>query len=373
MAENENGQEKTEAATPRRLEQGREEGQLARSRELPGAMIAVAAAFAAWTLGGTLLDHFARWFAHAIRQSGMRHNDIMAAAEALATNGVLVMLPWLLLAVIAGVGGTLALGGWNLSAKALVPKPDRLDPMKGMKRLFGANAWVELGKTLLKFVLVAGFSFTVIWLLRDDISRLPRMTAAAGFGLAGEILLMVFAAGAVALLLIAAIDAPWQLHSHAKQMRMTRDEVRRESKDTDGKPEIKARQRQLQAEAARGSMMAAVPTADVVVVNPTHVAVALRYDASAMGAPTVVAKGLGELAAHIRDVAGEHAVPILHAPPLARALYRVADINAEIPSGLFAAVAEVLTWVYRLRTAGPGDYPQRPVPKVDDALGAPIE
>lgn len=372
MAENENGQEKTEEATPRRLEQAREEGQLARSRELPGALIAVAAALSAWTLGGELLRHFTGWFAHAMRQAGTRHDDMMAAAGDLSLHAGLVLVPWLLVVLVAGVGGTLVLGGWNLSAKALVPKGERLDPVKGMSRVFGVNAWVETSKTLLKFFLVAGLSFVVIWFMRDDIARLPRMDAAAGFGEAGRILLAVFAAGALSLLIIAALDAPWQLFKHAKDMRMTREEVKRESKDTDGKPEIKQRQRQLQAEAARGRMMEAVPEADVVVLNPIHVAVALRYDAASMDAPEVVAKGAGEVAAHIRSIAEAHRVPMLQAAPLARALYRATEVGERIPPGLFAAVAEVLTWVYRLRTAGPGEQPDRPDPKVDDALGAPL-
>lgn len=372
MAENENGQEKTEAATPRRLEQAREEGQLARSRELPGALIAAAAAMSAWAVGDVLLRDFAGWFAHAMRQAGTRHDDMLIAAGSLAVHAGLVLLPWLVIVIVAGVGGTLMLGGWNLSAKALVPKGDRLDPVKGFKRVFGLNAWVEVAKTLLKFLLVAGLSFTVIWLMREDIARLPRMDAAAGFGAAGGILLAVFAAGALSLLVIAAIDAPWQLFSHQRQMRMTREEVKRESKDTDGKPEIKQRQRQLQAEAARGRMMEAVPEADVVVLNPIHVAVALRYDAGSMDAPEVVAKGAGEIAAHIRTIAAEHRVPMLQAAPLARALYRATEVGERIPPGLFAAVAEVLTWVYRLRAAAPGEQPERPNPAVDDALGAPL-
>lgn len=372
MAENESGQEKTEAATPRRLEQAREEGQLARSRELPGALIAMAAALSAWSMGDVLLRDFAGWFAHAMRQAGTQHDDMLVAAGALAVHAGVVLLPWLAIVIVAGVGGTLVLGGWNLSAKALVPKGERLDPVKGFKRIFGLNAWVEISKTLLKFLLVAGLSFTVIWLMRDDIARLPRMDAAAGFGAAGGILLAVFAAGAFSLLIIAAIDAPWQLFNHQRQMRMTREEVKREAKDTDGKPEIKQRQRQLQAEAARGRMMEAVPEADVVVLNPIHVAVALRYDAGSMDAPEVVAKGAGEVAAHIRSIAAEHHVPMLQAAPLARALYRAAEVGERIPPGLFAAVAEVLTWVYRLRAAAPGDPPEKPNPAVDDELGAPL-
>ncbi|MCK5771054.1 flagellar biosynthesis protein FlhB [Algiphilus sp.] len=373
MAENESGQEKTESATPRRLEQAREEGQLARSRELPGALIAVAGALGAWVAGGELIRHFAGWFAHAIRQAGTRHDDVMVAAGDLAVHGAGVLLPWLFLVAVAGIGGTLALGGWNLTGKALAPKGERLDPFKGMKRIFGANAWVELSKTLLKFALVSGLGFAVIWWLREDIARLPRMDAQAGFGHAGIILLAVFSAGALALLLISAVDAPWQLFNHARQMRMTREEVKREAKDTDGKPEVKARQRQLQAEAARGRMMEAVPEADVVIVNPIHVAVALRYDAARMDAPQVVAKGLGEVAASIRGLAEAHRVPVLEAPPLARALYRATALGETVPAGLFAAVAEVLTWVYRLRVATAGAAPERPNPHVDDALGAPIE
>lgn len=373
MAENESGQEKTEPATPRRIEQAREDGQLARSRELPGALIAVAGAGAAWLFGAEMIRHFAGWFAHAIHQASTRHEDIQAGLDAIGLHGTLVLMPWLLIVLFAGVGGTLVLGGWNLSAKALVPKGDRLDPIKGMGRLFGTSAWVEVSKTLLKFFLVAGLSFAVIWWLRDDIARLPRMDATAGFGVAGEILMAVFAAGALALLIISAIDAPWQLYNHAKQLRMTREEVKREAKDTDGKPEIKQRQRELQAQMASGRMMEQVPDADVVVVNPIHVAVALRYDASRMDAPQVVAKGLGDIAANIRRVAEENAVPILEAPPLARALYRVTELEQSIPPGLFTAVAEVLTWVYRLRAGNTDARFEKPQPEVDAELGMPIE
>ncbi|MCR9090075.1 MAG: flagellar biosynthesis protein FlhB [Proteobacteria bacterium] len=372
MAENESGQEKTEPATPRRIEQAREDGQLARSRELPGALIAMAGVGAAWLFGGEIVAHYSGWFAHAIHQASARHDDVQAGLDAMGLHGTLILLPWLFIVLVAGVGGTLVLGGWNLSAKALVPKGERLDPIKGMGRRFGVSAWVEVSKTLLKFLLVAGLSFAVIWWLRDDISRLPRMEAGAGFGRVGEILMAVFAAGALALLIISAIDAPWQLYNHAKQLRMTREEVKREAKDTDGKPEIKQRQRELQMQAANGRMMERVPEADVVVVNPVHVAVALRYDATRMDAPQVVAKGLGEVAANIRRIAEEHSVPVLEAPPLARALYRVTEVEQSIPPGLFAAVAEVLTWVYRLK-AGNIQGLDRPQPAVDDNLGRPIE
>jgi flagellar biosynthetic protein FlhB len=367
------GQEKTERATPRRLEQSREDGQVARSRELPGALLALAAVTAVWLAGDLLLSHTAGWFAHALRTAATPGDDALRAALPIAGYAALPFLPWLLLALIVGVGATIAIGGWNLAPKALALKGERLDPIKGLQRMFGARAWVELGKTLLKFLVVAGISFFVIWWLRDDLARLPRMEPATGFATAGSILIRVMAAGAAGLLLIAIIDVPWQLHSHAKQLRMTREEVRREAKETDGKPEVKAKQRQLQAEMARGRMIEAVPAADVVITNPVHVSVALVYDQGAMRAPRVVAKGVGELAAEIRRVAAEHGVPLLEAPPLARALYRSARVGEEIPASLYAAVAEVLTWVYKLRLARPGAMPERPQPSVPAGLGKPIE
>ncbi|MGE4452107.1 flagellar biosynthesis protein FlhB [Castellaniella sp.] len=357
--------EKTEPATPRRLEKAREEGQVARSRELGTFLALICGIGALWfggdsifrTLRGILLNGL--WFDTRITRDP--HVMLSVAGES-AWHGLLIVLPFMALLLAVGIFSSVALGGFLLSSKALEPKFERLDPLAGIKRLFAAQTLIELIKTLAKAGLVGFVGVKVIWSYRDDMLGLSHMAPtealARGLDLAALCCLLI----ASSLIIIVLIDVPWQLWNHARQLRMSKDDVKQEHKDSDGDPHVKGRIRQQQRAMARRRMMSAVPEADVVVTNPTHYAVALRYREGQGGAPVVVAKGTRLIAAQIRDLASQHGIALLEAPPLARALYHHVEIDREIPAALYAAVAEVLAWVYQLRSwrHGSGTLPQAP-------------
>ena len=260
------------------------------------------------------------------------------------------------------------MGSWNFSLKALNPDFGRLDPIKGLSRLISWSGLIELVKAVAKALVVGGVAFWVLWSERADIFALFGQSIEVAVSSAGHLLNFSFLMIVMAMLLIVAVDVPFQLWQYYDKLKMSKEEVKREGREMEGDPQVKGRIRQLQREAARKRMMGAVPTADVIVTNPTHFAVALAYK-SGMTAPKIVAKGAGEIALKIREIGAANGVPLLEAPPLARALYRHADIDQEIPSALYAAVAEVLAYVYQLaswRQVG-GNYPipprELPVPQ----------
>ncbi|WP_345798262.1 flagellar biosynthesis protein FlhB [Castellaniella sp. MT123] len=357
--------EKTEAASPRRLEKAREEGQVARSRELGTFMALISGIGALWFGGGSLfraLEGVLRsglWFDPRI----VRDPDVMLnVAAASAWQGLLVILPILGLLLVVGVFSSVALGGFLLSSKALEPKFERLNPLKGLKRFVQMQTFIELIKTLGKAVLVGYVAVKVIWSYREDMLALSHMPPTEGLARGLELAATCSLLIASSLIIIVLIDVPWQLWNHAKQLRMSREDVKQEHKESEGDPHVKGRIRQQQRAMARRRMMSAVPDADVVVTNPTHYAVALRYREGQGGAPMVVAKGAGLIAAQIRKLAEEHQVARLEAPPLARALYHHVELDREIPAALYAAVAEVLAWVYQVRNwrQGSGTLPPAP-------------
>jgi flagellar biosynthetic protein FlhB len=261
------------------------------------------------------------------------------------------------LITLAAIIAPLALGGWSFAGQAMMPQFSRLNPIEGIKRMFAMRSLVELAKAMAKFGVVAVIATIVLWNDAPALMALGREPLQQAIGhavqLSGKALLVISAG----LLIIAGIDVPYQLWQYAKQMRMSREEIREEYKESEGSPEVKGRIRQLQQQLARQRMMQEVPKADVVVTNPTHFAVALKYDEKRMRAPIVVAKGADEIAAKIREVAGEHKVPIFEAPPLARVLFRNVDIGDEIPATLYIAVAQILTYVFQLKV---GQKPPRP-------------
>ncbi|EXI76712.1 MAG TPA: flagellar biosynthesis protein FlhB [Candidatus Accumulibacter phosphatis] len=363
MAE-ESDLERTEPASARRLEQAREEGQVPRSQEVGAFLVLIVAAAAFMLLGpwmmhrlsglvrrGLLVDHQA---AHEPAQMLTRLADL--SAEALLT--CTPLFGALLVAVLLS---PFFLGSWNFSAKALLPDPSRLDPLKGIGRLVSWSGVVELVKAVAKATLLGGVAAWVLWSERGDLLAMFAQPLPAGLANAGHLLSFSFLAIVSAMLLIVAVDVPFQLWQYQDKLKMSHQEVRQEGKELEGDPEIKGRVRQLQREAARKRMMAAVPAADVIVTNPTHYAVALAYN-SGMGAPKVLAKGAGEIALKIRQLAANSGVPMVEAAALARALHRHVDVDQEIPATLYAAVAEVLAYVYQLSTwrqAG-GDLPLPP-------------
>jgi flagellar biosynthetic protein FlhB len=314
-------------------------------------------------------------------QGGLTLSRDQALDESLAVgqfasemiSALMVCAPVLGLTLVAALLAPMSIGGWNLSFGALAPDFSRLSPMTGFKRIFSARGLVELTKAFAKFGLVALFAALFLWSKSGELLSLGAQPTAAAIGhavtLSGQGLL-TFAA---ALGLIAAVDVPWQLWQYTQQLKMSRQEIREEMKESEGSPETRGRIRNLQREVASRRMMQEVPKADVIVTNPTHYSVALRYDERKMRAPVVVAKGADEIAARIREVAAEHLVPIFEAPPLARALYRHVDIGAPIPASLYVAVAQVLTYIYQLRAARrAGEAPPSPPsidPSVEDAPG----
>jgi len=350
-------QERTEQATPKRIEEARRRGDVPRSRDLSAAAVLLAAGVGMYSMGsysGGALYNMMRTQLSISPEQALQDGYLITAAANAATQAAVGLAPIFGLVVLAATLAPLALGGWSFSTQALVPDFSRLSPASGLARMFSMQAVMELGKSLAKFSVVA---LVAVWVLRRDTGELLQLgsepTAAAiqhAFRVCGK----AFIALTSGLLIIAAIDVPIQLWQYAKKLKMSREEIRQELKESEGSPEIKGRIRRTQQEMARRRMMQDVPKADVVVTNPTHFAVALRYDENRMRAPIVVAKGADAIAARIREIAAEHQVPVFEAPPLARALHAHVDIGGEIPQTLYAAVAQVLTYVFQLRAAKQG-------------------
>lgn len=350
----ENDQERTEQATPKRLEDARRKGQIPRSRDLSAAAVTLAGGAVLYMLGGQIAGRMHTLMSRGLaltREHALDSTQMIPTLVNAAADGLLACAPVLGVILLAALLAPLALGGWSFSTEALAPKFERLNPLEGFKRMFAMRSLMELIKALAKFAVVAFVAVIVLWNDASEMLSLGREPVEQAIGhafkLSGQALLSISAG----LLIIAAIDAPYQLWQYAQQMKMSREEIREEYKESEGSPEVKGRIRRIQQEMARRRMMQDVPKADVIVTNPTHFAVALRYDDKKMRAPVVVAKGVDLIAAQIREVATEHAVPIFEAPPLARVLYRNVDIGAEVPSTLYVAVAQVLSYVFQLRVA----------------------
>lgn len=345
--------EKTEPASPRRVEKAREEGQVVRSRELGTFVMLMTGVFGLWFMGGALgrkLNAVMQTSLSFERATAFDTNRMLSQFGMAIWDSLLAFAPLLLMFGVAALVAPLALGGWNFSTKGFSPDFSRLSPVQGLGRMFSSHSVVELIKAIAKSLLVGGVGAWMVW--RELPEAIALMNAPVQEALLHMMDMVLYVCGMVAgsLLLVAAIDAPWQLYTFYKKLRMTKEEVKQEMKETDGDPHIKARIRQQQRAIARRRMMSEVPKADVVVTNPTHFAVALRYDENARwNAPRVVAKGADDVAARIRELAQEHRVPVLSAPPLARALHRHVELGHEIPAGLYTAVAEVLAWVYQLK------------------------
>ena len=344
--------EKTEEATPKRLEKAREEGQVARSLELTTFSVLLVAAAGLLFMGADMIDKLMR-----IMKVGMQmerdlafQTDLMLnRLYELAFEGLISIAPMLFLLLVVAFFAPMLLSGWMFSTKALMPKFDRINPFKGLARIFSVNSLIELVKAILKTVVIGGVAALVIWHNKEAVMALLTVPVHLGISRTGDFLAMSFLLIVGAMMLVVVIDVPYKIWEHAKQQRMTKEDVRKENKDSEGDPFVKARIRGLQREAARRRMMSEIPKADVIVTNPTHYAVALRYQSNSMRAPKVVAKGVHLLAARIREVAEAHRIPILEAPPLARALYHHAELESEIPEKLYTAVAEVLAYVFQLR------------------------
>jgi flagellar biosynthetic protein FlhB len=343
--------EKTEDPSPRRLEQAREEGQVPQSRELSTFLVTVTGAATLLLMGnwmatrvaGLMRDGFAFDRAAAFEPALM-----LEMLQRMLSGALLTLMPLFFALLVAAVAAPILLGGLVFAPKVLGLNFGRMNPIQGIGRMFSVHGLAEMVKAILKSVLVGGVAALVLWLNIDHLFDLmvePLEVGMADFSdtVAFAALMIVLSLG-----LLALIDVPFQLWQYTKKLRMTKEEVKREGKEQEGDPMIKGRIRAMQREMARRRMMTEVPKADVVVTNPTHFSVALKYDAEKMGAPVVVAKGRGELALKIREIAREHGVPMLEAPPLARALYKHCELEQSIPAALYTAVAEVMAYVYQL-------------------------
>ncbi len=376
MAENDTSQEKSEDPTPKRLREAREKGEVARSRELNTTLVLLTAAGTLLVMGGSIFTRLREILTNSFtveRDALFDPTTLHAMLQLRITEALLMLLPLFAALIVGAVAGPLMMGGGGFSTKAMAPKLSKLNPLSGLKRIFSLQGLMEFGKTLFKFVLIASIAGSLLWKLSSTLLGLGHQPLEQGLMHAGYMVGWTFLSLAAILILVALVDVPFQLYTHQKKLRMTKQQVRDESKETEGKPEVKSRIRQTQYEIARRRMMAEVPKADVVVTNPTHYAVALRYDPTGMGAPRVVAKGADLVAAEIRERARAANVPLFSAAPLARALYYSTRIDQEIPAGLYVAVAQVLAYVYQLRTATQSRAPQWPdrptdLPVPDDLL-----
>lgn len=369
MAENEDGTERTEQPTEKRLREAREQGNIARSHELATAAVFTAGVFALMAMAGGMAAGARGWMKAALSPDpGLRDTPPLLLGH---FGGLLLKLLWVaaplaLVCLLAGLAGPLLMGGLRFSGKALMPDLAKLNPLTGFTRLYGPESIGELVKSLLRVLFVGTATGLCIWHGLHDLRALLNapLERAIVDGLGFTLKLLLYAA--LALGLLAAIDAPYQKWNWLRKLKMTREEVKREVKESEGSPEIKARIRQMQMQLAQRRMIEAVPKADVVLVNPTHYAVALRYEGGRMRAPVVVAKGVDEVALRIREVGEQHRVAIVSAPPLARALYREARLGKEIPVRLYSAVAQVLSYVYQLRAWSRGPMPQLPAIELDE-------
>ncbi len=379
MAEEDSDLDKTESPSQRRLDQAREEGQVARSRELSTFAVLMAGGAGIWLMGSALSQQLISLVREGLTLDtnlAFHSDKLVERLYDLSMSTMLAFLPLLGLMLLVALFSPLLLNGWLFSFKPLTPNFSKLDPIAGIARMFSTNSLMELGKAIAKALVVGGVGTLVIWHNKDTVLLLVSEPLARAIPHLGSLVWGSFAAIMGGMLIIVAVDVPFQLWEHNKKLKMTKEEVRQEAKETEGDPQVKQRIRSMQREMARRRMMAEIPTADVVVTNPTHFSVALKYSDNKMHAPIVVAKGSHLMAARIKEIAIENNVPILEAPPLARALHRHCELGQAIPEALYTAVAEVLAYVYQLRRYKQvgGVYPQEPhglpVPKELDPANA---
>lgn len=352
MAGSDSELEKTEQASAHKIERAREEGNIPRSRELATCASLLVGACMLWFSGASMVGQLGVMLKESLafpRAIAFEPDRLMEQSGHAAESALWALAPFGGAILVAVIAAPLAVGGWLFCTNSLVPKFERLNPLNGLGNMFSLRALVELGKALAKSALVFGVAWIVFSQQRMAIFALASAPLHSSSADLGHLLFVSFISIAAALVLIAAIDAPYQIWQHANKLKMTREEMRQEHKEQEGNPEIKARIRAQQREMARRRMMAEVPKADVVVTNPTHYAVALKYTESGNIAPIVVAKGSDLVAATIRALALEHNIPLLEAPPLARALFRHTEPGDVIPQALYNAVAQVLAYVFQLR------------------------
>lgn len=367
MAESDSG-EKTEEPTAKKLTDARKKGQIARSKDLGTMFVLVGSAFAMMLMGNSLVGALSEMMKRLFSLSRREAMDVHASTNVIFSGVSGITFPMLtiffIIMIAAFIGNTM-LGGMAFSWEAMAPKASRLSPLAGFKRMFGVQAAVELLKSILKFFVVFFVAFSLLSGLFEQILGLSLEAIPTNFGHAVNMLLWMFLALALSIGIIVVIDAPYQVWNHTRQLKMTKQEIKDEFKSTEGNPEIKGRIKQTQYEMSQRRMMSEVPNSDVVITNPTHYSIALKYDPAAGGAPVLVAKGLDEMAMHIRTIAKENGVEIIQSAALARSLYYTAEIDQDIPEELYAAVAQVLAFIFQLSEHRKGRA-KRPTPVAKD-------
>ncbi len=365
-------QEKTEEPTGRRLAKAREEGQIARSPEITIAASVISVAIYIYLFGSSLLGNVSNIFAQGLVFDSLAVLEPQVAAGRLADAAIealFTILPILILTGVVVLVCSGLIGGYNFSWKSLQPKGSKFNPIAGLKRMFGMQALVNLGKSIAKFLLVGSVTYFLIDESITEFAEISMMALEPGLTASASILTTAFLVASSTLIIIALIDAPYQVYQHNQKMKMSLKEVKDERKDTEGSPEVKQRIRQKQREVSAARMLEAIAEADVVITNPEHFAVALAYDPSSEDPPKVVAKGADLMAERIRERAGEEGVPLFQSPVLARALFFTTEIEAFIPEPLFEAVAQVIAYIFNInsinRSSGLRD---KPVPRVPDNM-----
>jgi flagellar biosynthetic protein FlhB len=363
MAESDSG-EKTEEPTAKKLSDARKKGQIARSKDLGTMFVLVGSAAALMLMGNSLVEGLAKMMTRLLSLSRKETMDVHALYQVVSNSISAIMVPFLwihIIIVFAALIGNMLLGGISFSWEAMAPKASKLSPIAGFKRMFGVQSYVELIKSILKFFVVFISAYLLLSSLFGQILSLSTENIPHNFAHAVSLLMWMFLALAFSIGIIVVIDAPYQVWNHNRQLKMSMQEIKDEMKSSEGSPETKGRIRRAQYEMSQRRMMQDVPQSDVVITNPTHYSVALKYDAEAGGAPVLVAKGIDEMALHIRTIAKEHNIEVVASPALARSLYYTAEPNEEIPEQLFAAVAQILAFIFQLSAHKKGQA-RRPKP-----------
>lgn len=363
MAESSDGQEKTEEPTGKRISDARKKGQLPRSREAGTFFVLLSSVASIWLVSPYLGEGMTTLMKHSFTLTKSQAFDTYEMGRVFFQDIVLVAIPLLAICfsmLVAAFIGNIMIGGMNFSTEAIMPKPDKLNPINGFKRIFSMNSIVELIKSIAKVACIGSICYFLISGRINEILRLSYIDVFAAVRDAMNILFIFMVIIVSAMIPIIMIDVPFQYWQYRQQLRMTKQELKDEMKETEGNPQIKSRMKRMQYEMAARRMMSKVPTADVVVTNPTHYAVALSYDPNGELAPVVVAKGVDEVAEKIKEIAREYEIPVMQLPPLARSLYYTTDLDREIPRGLFQAVAQVLAWVMGTKAYNEGKAPNRP-------------
>jgi flagellar biosynthetic protein FlhB len=376
MAESNDGQEKTELPTEKRIKESREKGQVARSKELGTFAILIGSGASFLIMGEAMMDGLLSLIHEALTPSRALIFDtgrLPAELLAMIMETILVLAPFLAVTIVVAIISGTVISGWNFSTKAFSFKFDRLDPIKGIGRIFGWKGLVEMLKSFAKFLLVAIVAAVLLRSQANEIIGLGGEALPQAMAHMASILTWDFLIVSAALLLVVVVDVPFQLWDHQRQLKMTKQEIKEEGKQSEGSPEVKGRQRRIQMDMAQKRMMEAVPSADVVITNPTHYAVALKYDSTRMAAPQLVAKGGDLIAAQIRAIALEHNIPIVSAPPLARAIFYSTRLEQAIPEGLYRAVAQILAYIFQLKQSEEFEGYARPTQSAFDDLPIPDE